>query len=140
MLAVAQWFGTRSLKENKNTMGRKKITKSRNKIAGSHALTSGAYPSPTPTQVSGGMFGSGRKWEELNFDEKVEKLMRIVSALWIENRNLTMINSELQRHEHDVNGNVFIRQSIGSRSRLDDLVQDIVQNPFNADLDKPVTY
>lgn len=58
---------------------------------------------------------SARKnWEELTFEEKMERLSRVIENQATAINRLSFLVEDLTRHEHRDNGKIFIPQNIGS--------------------------
>lgn len=58
-------------------------------------------------------------WEDLNYDERTDRLARLVTEMSRENARLqnrvTELEQDLRTHEHDEKGGVFRKQYVGGR-------------------------
>lgn len=93
---------------------------------------------PLPTTIGGGLYTGaeqiqpgGPKWSDLNYDEKIEKLMNKATQLWRRVNRLERENQRLKYHLHDSkDGYPYTKQGIDTAEYDEDGPwQD--DNPFN---------
>lgn len=76
--------------------------------------------------------GDTRKWEDLQPDEKVEKLMAVVTILYNRVQKLEEENGDMKRHHHNSTGFPVVEKMIGEQDFPSDLGGlTKTRNPFN---------
>lgn len=97
------------------------------------AKSSRPFPGGLISPIYGGLIPEDdRKWEDLNYDEKIEKLMLVVTNLFNQMNRLEKDNNELRRHRHDESGWPVIQKPIGEDGLEEPgAFTRVNRNPFN---------
>jgi len=88
-----------------------------------------AYGYPTPSLDER---AKDRTWEDMLQDEKIERLMRVVTHLYRRTSQLERENEDLRRHKHDEWGEIYVGRRVGERTEVDEPSSWRDTNPFNS--------
>lgn len=87
-----------------------------------------------------------KEWEDLNYDQKTERLMEVVHRLHetvtLQSQTIFNLNKKLTEHEHDEDGGAFVREYLDHREKK--FIEQVnipysphVSNPLNVRALKP---
>jgi hypothetical protein len=95
-------------------------------------MASSILSNPTAIPMTGGLSISQdeRKWEDLNADEKVEKLMVVTTHLFNQINRLEREITHLRSHRHNSYGDPVVEKMIGVFDEDIDMPR-VTKNPFN---------
>lgn len=86
-----------------------------------------------------------KEWEDLNYDQRTDRLMEVVTRLHEtvqqQAASIFELKNKLEKHEHDEDGSTFTRQYLDQREKSDYHINipytPHVSNPLNVKALKP---
>lgn len=86
-----------------------------------------------------------KEWEDLNYDQRTDRLMEVVTQLFhkvqVQDRQIARLTEQVRNHEHDEDGSTFTREYLDDREKRNYPIESPYlatnPNPFNVKALKP---